>query len=71
MYIKLKREEKTRYHFCREHLEEMGELDALDQPGKLSDDTFNTPEKLCEQCKDLAERGDCHAVYVVTGSFTN
>ena len=70
MYVKLKKGE-DHYHYCKEHLEEMGKLDALDQPDRLRDDTFSKPEDLCEECKDLAEEGDCHPVFVVTGSFTD
>ncbi|MCF7890191.1 hypothetical protein K9M78_03125 [Candidatus Bipolaricaulota bacterium] len=68
MYVKLE-EEKDRYHFCREHLEEMGEGDALENSEKRIDKSYGEPEEVCEDCQDLAEQGDCHAVFVKTGSF--
>jgi len=70
MYIKLKKGE-GHYHYCEEHLEEMDKLDVLDQPEKLNDDTYTEPEETCEECKELAEEGHCHPVYVLTGSFTD
>ncbi|MFW6104580.1 MAG: hypothetical protein ACOC6I_01920 [Candidatus Bipolaricaulota bacterium] len=71
MYVKL--EEGGHYHYCEEHLEEIDELDALDEPDQLKDDTYSKPEEgeLCEKCRELAEEGHCHPVYVVTGSFTD
>lgn len=71
MYIKLKEEEEDHYHYCKEHLEEMDKLDVLEQPDRLSDDTYKKPEEICEECEDLASEGRCHPVYVVTGSFTD
>lgn len=68
MYVRLK-EEKDHYHFCREHLEEMGEADALENAKKRIDKTYGEPEELCEKCQKLAEEGECHAVFVKTGSF--
>ncbi len=68
MYVKLK-EEKDRYHCCQEHLKEMGELDALENPEHRDDNTYSEPKKVCEKCQNLAEQGDCHAVFVKTGSF--
>ena len=70
MYVKLK-EEKERYHYCREHLKEIGELDSLDQPDQLKDDTFSKPDEVCDECQDLAEEGHCHPLFVVSGSFTD
>lgn len=69
MYVKLE-EEKDRYHCCQEHLEELGELDALEDSEKRTDKTYGEPEQVCEECQDLAEEGKCHAVFVKTGSFT-
>lgn len=68
MYLKIN-EEKERYHFSREHLEEMGELDAVENSEKRIDNTYREPEEVCEKCKTLAEKGDCTLVYVKTGSF--
>lgn len=67
MYVKLK--EEDRYHCCREHLEEMGKLDALENSEQRLDKTYSEPEEICERCQELAEQGDCHAVFVKTGSF--
>ena len=70
MYVKLEGE-NDHYHYCREHLEEMDKLDALDNSDQRKDKTYSKPEEVCDECQSLAEKGDCHAIYVKTGSFTD
>ncbi|MFB6290702.1 MAG: hypothetical protein ABEJ25_03105 [Candidatus Bipolaricaulia bacterium] len=68
MFIKLKGE--NHYHFCREHIEELGRLDELKKPDQLSDRRYADPEdeKICEECQALAEKGGCTTFFVQIGS---
>lgn len=70
MYIKLNESEDS-YHCCKEHLEKMDKLNALEDSENWTDKTYSEPEEVCEECQDLAKEGKCHPVFVKTGSFTD
>lgn len=71
MFIKLKGEEH--YHFCREHIEELGRLGELDTPGQLSGRQYSRPEdrEICKECQTLAKKGHCTPPYAEVGSYTH
>lgn len=64
MYVKLKEDEE--YHFCEEHLKEIGKFDDLKERDNIDDAIFRAPKHSiqCERCRSLASNGNCTPLYV-------
>lgn len=65
MYIKFKGQEK--YHYCEEHLRELGEVDeeeTIMDMDVIEDTATSVPKgKVCKECNRRAAAGSCTPPY--------
>lgn len=67
MYIKFK--EEGDYHFCEEHMREigkMGEGRTLENPDEVVEQTVGPPpdDEICNECQKLKRQGKCTLHYI-------